>query len=62
MPETAQMMRVSDKLKDLSFDAVEIEGWLQSIRFYPASADLGGFNAMGHQIQGTVDEARKMLR
>ena len=62
LPETAQMMRVGDVLSPLSIQDAEVEGWITSIRFYPDSADLGGLNAIGHRIQGIVDEALKMMK
>ena len=61
-PKTAAMMRVSDVLSALEFDDGQARELLRSIAFYPDSADLGGLNAMGHEVQHTVEKARKILR
>jgi hypothetical protein len=61
-PKTALMMRVRDILADLSFDAADITGWLESMALYPTDADLGGLNAHAHNILATVDAARVLLK
>jgi hypothetical protein len=60
-PKTAAMMRVSDLLSGLSLDDEEVDGWLRGYRFYP-DTDLGGLNYIGHELQGTIDKARKLLK
>jgi hypothetical protein len=61
-PKTALMMRVSDNLAELDFDSADITGWLQGIAFYPDMADLGGLNALAHDVLGNVYSARKLLK
>lgn len=61
VPDTARMMKVSDSLADLRFDGPDLPNMLKAIAFYPASADFGGLNAMGHEIQGTTSKARDIL-
>jgi hypothetical protein len=60
-PKTARMMKVSDSLADLGFDAPDLRNMLQVIALYPASADFGGLNAMGHEVQRKTANARDIL-
>lgn len=60
-PSTARMMKVSDELTKLAFDDPIIETQLKSIAFYPESADFGGLNSIGHDVQGITNRAREIL-
>lgn len=60
-PKTARMMKVADELSSLDFSGDDLEADLRGIAFYPDSADFGGLNSMGHNVQGITSEARKIL-
>lgn len=62
VPTTAMMMKVADELASLAFEGDDLEADLRGISFYPDSADFGGLNAMGHDVQGITSKARKILQ
>jgi hypothetical protein len=58
-PETATMMRVADVLETIEFEPAQND--LRGLMFYPDSADFGGLNAMGHDVQAAVSRVRSLL-